>query len=1263
MALTRIDSYLVDLDSLGGITFDNQAGTPTFKVDAVSHRVGIGTTNPASRLDVVAGTGPGAVNFRVAAPDNHIFRLSRIAPAAGPGNVDLQVTTYGAGSLIADDALNLQSGTSTPIRFYTSGFNERVRIDSSGNVGIGTTNPAKSLHATGEVQFSTNTKTHVTHLFTTGNADDGVYLIKNASNIDRVLLHSNGSSYFNGGNVGIGITNPSTKFQINLQDGFRFDVGANAYSYMRFGSAASGEGTAEIGFERTTGNIYLNRGSTGSALTTALTVDVNSRIGIGTTLPGTRLDIVNGISRVRTGGKTGSNIYLKLESTDASNTMELQFGNFTNLAWQIQAVENGVSYRSLVLNPVGGSVGIGTTNPGAQLDIVGNSRILGTASLVPTLTIQAGSGVTDGYSRATLNFWDQTGTGGYTVQGLPDGGIFQVSTRATSTNTPRITLTSGGNVGIGTTNPGALLHTYGKTRFGNNFIYYGEIDHDASVTGANIYNSVDTGGHIFQRNGNELFRISANGNVGIGTTNPQAKLDVLGSAIISRPGTTSVGDTIYALKVGMGAEASNVSGRQFGLRVEQGGARYTDQTAVYATHTDTIGNFAGNYRGVHGVTYFGTQAGGSTEAIFGETTVPSWNYQARHCGVRGIAAGGSTAFNATYGLGVNNGAFGGHFVAYGKADVVGVYADAYHLASPGAGTQVVPLMVASNGTELMRVNGSGNVGIGTINPLEKLHIESSLTVKNTGSSNTITIYPDNSNGPTIVGHTDSSGISTGAYTGSRFRPANGGFFFDTSPVTTVGVSRSWTTRVVITDIGNVGIGTTNPTQKLHVVGNSYTTGYVQGANALIGDTAGSSYAVFGSNSISRPILITRDADPTGRDLFINASGNIGIGTTGPVAQFHIGGTASNNNPWGVFDISDGYFKKIIFSEERGAYGLEGYGGYVGYNASDNNLVLGVYENSVDNRAINIKRDNGNVGIGTTNPVEELHIFRTGTDNFVRIDAGGTSGGKSGIKLLENNILFGWEITHDSLTDRLEILHNAASAVYSPSSRMSFTPTGNVGIGTTNPNYKFEISESEYSRLTLLQSTTGRRWQIGNDGSNLYIYNELNAVRALDITSTGRVLIGTQTINGALLNIPASTVYAILIRNQNAGTFNASIRFSNTTNGTVGSILTDDSSTTYNTISDYRLKENIVPISDAIARLKQLKPSRFNFIVNPNKIVDGFIAHEVQDIVPESVSGNKDDVDSDGNPIHQGIDQSKLIPLLTAALQEAILRIEQLESRL
>ena len=116
------------------------------------------------------------------------------------------------------------------------------------------------------------------------------------------------------------------------------------------------------------------------------------------------------------------------------------------------------------------------------------------------------------------------------------------------------------------------------------------------------------------------------------------------------------------------------------------------------------------------------------------------------------------------------------------------------------------------------------------------------------------------------------------------------------------------------------------------------------------------------------------------------------------------------------------------------------------------------------------------------------------------------------------------------------------------------------------------------------------------------------------------------------------------------------------NGTnVGTITTDGTGIQFNSASDYRLKENIVDLTDGITKLKTLKPRRFNFKTFTDRTVDGFIAHEVT-AVPEATTGAKDEVDSNGKPIYQGIDVSKLVPLITAALQEAIVKIETLETK-
>ena len=113
---------------------------------------------------------------------------------------------------------------------------------------------------------------------------------------------------------------------------------------------------------------------------------------------------------------------------------------------------------------------------------------------------------------------------------------------------------------------------------------------------------------------------------------------------------------------------------------------------------------------------------------------------------------------------------------------------------------------------------------------------------------------------------------------------------------------------------------------------------------------------------------------------------------------------------------------------------------------------------------------------------------------------------------------------------------------------------------------------------------------------------------------------------------------------------------------VGYIYSTGSTVVYYAASDYRLKENIVDITDGITKVKQLKPRRFNFKTEADQTVDGFIAHEVESVVPSAVVGEKDAVDDAGKPEAQMLDKAHLVPVLTAALQEAIAKIEALEAR-
>ena len=251
-------------------------------------------------------------------------------------------------------------------------------------------------------------------------------------------------------------------------------------------------------------------------------------------------------------------------------------------------------------------------------------------------------------------------------------------------------------------------------------------------------------------------------------------------------------------------------------------------------------------------------------------------------------------------------------------------------------------------------------------------------------------------------------------------------------------------------------------------------------------------------------------------------------------------------------------------------------------------------------------------------------------------------------------------------------------------RATLESNGRFGLGLSSPDTPFHLRGSGFTTFTMDNAgntSTPYKITYGDQGqvNHLAVANRemtfgTNNLEHMRVTNTGRLLIGSTSVysdnfigNGIIqfdakqANRNAMTIRA---KNSDASAFTTSnvcaIGFVNG-NGVVGQISVSGSATSYLTSSDYRLKENAVAISDGITRLKTLKPYRFNFKADANTTVDGFFAHEVT-AVPEAISGTKDEVDSDDNILPQGIDQSKLVPLLTAALQEAVGKIEVLETK-
>ena len=213
-----------------------------------------------------------------------------------------------------------------------------------------------------------------------------------------------------------------------------------------------------------------------------------------------------------------------------------------------------------------------------------------------------------------------------------------------------------------------------------------------------------------------------------------------------------------------------------------------------------------------------------------------------------------------------------------------------------------------------------------------------------------------------------------------------------------------------------------------------------------------------------------------------------------------------------------------------------------------------------------------------------------------------------------------------------------------------TSNKRVGVGNETPSYNLDVTGTARITSRLGIGTAPDTAAAGDvlkiQGGN----NGLGCIKAISGQYSYGVRIEGSNISTQLACYSSSTALTTQINFETAG------------NSSAGKITTTGNSTAYNTLSDYRVKENVIPISDSISRLNQLKPSRFNFIGESNKTVDGFIAHEVQDIVPEAIVGEKDEIDKDGNPVHQGIDQAKLVPLLVAAIQELETRVKELENK-
>jgi hypothetical protein len=427
-------------------------------------------------------------------------------------------------------------------------------------------------------------------------------------------------------------------------------------------------------------------------------------------------------------------------------------------------------------------------------------------------------------------------------------------------------------------------------------------------------------------------------------------------------------------------------------------------------------------------------------------------------------------------------------------------------------------------------------------------------------------------------------------------------------------------------------------------------------------------------------LISTDADASvgpGLDLFRN-SGSPADGDTLGQIYFHGENDADEKIEYtsifgGISDMTDGTedgFLRFNMISNGASKNIDMING--GLNFADSTVLsLGAGSDltlTSDGTNGTIGAPNGNLLVDVVGDItldaegDEIHFKRGGVNNGRILMAStvfsiGSTENNGDVKII--GIDGGAELT--ALTFDMS---DAGTAIFNNRIRAALASDG-------SPSYSFgdDTHTGMFSpgNDTIAFSTGGtERMRINSSG---YIYVNTSGVDPSG-SQVGVRITGTQGAN------------FWMSANSGTGGYNHLTFFNG--NGEVGSIVTASSATAYNTSSDYRLKENVVTDWDATTRLKQLKPSRFNFIADANTTVDGFLAHEAQAVVPECVTGTKDAVevwkdgeelpdgisvgdnklDDDGNtiPVMQGIDQSKLVPLLVKTLQEALAEIDTLKTK-
>ncbi len=541
--------------------------------------------------------------------------------------------------------------------------------------------------------------------------------------------------------------------------------------------------------------------------------------------------------------------------------------------------------------------------------------------------------------------------------------------------------------------------------------------------------------------------------------------------------------------------------------------------------------------------------------------------------------------------------------------------------------------------------------------------------------------------------------------GLRFMRGTGATGAGSLAVTQTGVE-----KVRVDYTGHVGIGSTQPVKQLTIFsGSGDNGGILVQPNAIYGNSQNRAYLIAGTpnwtgattdwgtygfqhrfKSTSSGVARVTIDSVNGEAFCVNTSNNIGIGTDSPDGRLHISSGASGDCRVYIEADEDnnaeGDNPFIIFKQDGGIETASVWCGNAD-GGNDNSLNLssatsqyggirfftsstdGGWETADERLRI---APNGKIGINTITANSRLHIL-AGNEGGILIEDSSTNTQSPYLEIIGKRLDSN---THQSFAGQVFLAKNRTDAKTGGSSKLGVILFGGNHTNTSKSNIAYPssiagISESSFNSVT--DMPTAIAFYTGSTGRAPAVNNVSSGIERLRITSDGYLLLATDsqknlgqgnTDTGIGLN-PLGRVNAsrdgaasILInRNNSAGP----IQVFYLDGVQEGYIQIATSGISMVNTSDYRLKENETIISDGITKVKQLIPRRFNFKADKDTTVDGFFAHEVSPVVPESVFGEKDATINEEGEGYQGLDQSKLIPVLTASIKELIAKVETLEA--